>query len=224
MLGTKDMAALLADLHEAEGVVDQNYSAYRTDSAKRQLRQSVYDKHGLTAADVDTSLAWYGYHIDQYTEVYDRVIEILEKRMAGVKSLKSGKDDENVNLSVDGDTAVVWRTYGPALFIPGMQREFMYASISRDRYWKPGDRYDLKFKTVNASGPVDAALTVTYNDGSSDAAHRTLRGEGWQNLYLRLDTARTATAVSLVLRYTSSPEQLVAAVDSATLTRTRRMQ
>ena len=88
VLGKEDMARLLADIHKAEIVAETNTRTYN-DSLKRVLRQSVYARHGVTTEDVDSSLSWYGYNMEKYLEVYDRVIEILEKERDDAR-LKAG--------------------------------------------------------------------------------------------------------------------------------------
>ena len=92
-----DMASLLVDIHKGEGVVDLNSSAYRSDSARKVLKQSIYMRHGVTAEQVDTSLVWYGHNIEKYIEVYDKVIAQLEKELKDADVAASG---EKVQLAV----------------------------------------------------------------------------------------------------------------------------
>lgn len=222
VLGQEDMAQLMADLHEAEGVVDQNYSAYRTDSSKRQLRQAVYVKHGVTQAQVDSSLAWYGYNIERYSKVYDRVLEILNKRLKSVKSHGSDDSKPEMNFAVEGDSAVVWSTYAPLLFSPRMERQLVSTMLQRDQYWRHGDRYVLRYKTVGTLTPVLSRLTVTYaNDSTATRLSQGSR-ETWHTLTLDTDTAAIPQSVVMELRY-AAPEGLggIAAIDSVTITRIR---
>lgn len=67
----KEMAALLADIHKGEGVIDLQSSHYRNDSAKKVLKQSIFISHGVTQEDFDTSLVWYGHNMDSYKDVYE---------------------------------------------------------------------------------------------------------------------------------------------------------
>lgn len=222
VLGQEDMAQLMADLHEAEGLVDQNYTVYRSDSSKLRLRQAVYVKHGVTQAEVDSSLAWYGYNIERYTKVYDRVLEILEKRLKSVRSQGGEASRPDMTFAVEGDSAVVWRTYTPLLFSPRMERELVNTSLQRDQYWREGDRYVLRFKSVGASEPMMARVTVNYARDST--ATRMWQGEmdGWHTLTVDTDTAIMAQSVVMELRYAAPRDTRgIAAIDSVTLTRIR---
>ena len=77
----EEMAQLMADIHTAEAVIELNRGEYRSDSLKQAFKQSVYARHGVDAATVDSSYMWYGRNINSYLEVYDRTIEILEHRL-----------------------------------------------------------------------------------------------------------------------------------------------
>ena len=60
------MARLLADIHIGESVIDANRNQYANDSLKKELKQSVFCKHNVTAQQVDTSFVWYGHNIEKY--------------------------------------------------------------------------------------------------------------------------------------------------------------
>lgn len=223
VLGEEDMAQLMADIHEAEGVMDQNYSIYRTDSTRMRLRQAVYAKHGVTQAEMDSSLAWYGYNIDKYTNVYDRVLEILDKRLKGVRAQGSELQRTGVGMEVEGDTAVVWRSYTPFFFSPRFERQIVSAELARDHYWRHGDRYELRYKTLGATNAVNAYMVARY--GHDSIASRNSRGssDGWHTMTLDTDTVREAQSVVMELRY-AAPEGApgVTAIDSVTITRIHR--
>ena len=100
VISENDMAELLADIHEANAVIEINPAAYNNDSLKKELKQSVFIRHNTTQEQFDTSLLWYGHNLDIYTEVYDNVIEILEERQKNIQkeTLEAGE-----NLIATGD-------------------------------------------------------------------------------------------------------------------------
>ena len=104
VIAPDDMAALMADIHTAEAVVEMNHASYNNDSLKLTMRQSVYMRHGVNSAQVDSSIAWYGRNIKYYMEVYDKTIEILEHRL-----IETGNRIAADNaLSIAGDSVDVW--------------------------------------------------------------------------------------------------------------------
>lgn len=221
VLSTGDMAEVLADIHEAEGLLEQDYNNYRGDSAKIALRQSVYQKHGIDAVTMDTSLAWYGYHIDKYQEVYDEVISILDKRLASIKVSPGQASDLGSYGNVDGDSAIVWRDLQPRYFHSRLFNKYITASLSRDRYWKDGDEYELRFRTTDNHGPVEVSTAVIYGDDTNDMYHRQFSSSGWHSVKFTIDTAKFASRVTFAIGYAPRTVSNVVAVDSVTLLRTR---
>lgn len=221
VLSTDDMAAVLADIHEAEGVLEQDYNNYKGDSAKITLRQSVYHKHGIDAATMDTSLAWYGYHMDKYQEVYDEVIKILDKRLAGIKVSPGQSVDMGSYGNVEGDSAIVWRDLQPRYFHTRLFNKYITASLSRDRYWEDGDEYELRFHSTDNREPVEVTTAILYGDDTNDMIHRQFGTTGWHSLKFTVDTAKFASKVTFAIGYRPQSGSVTAAIDSVTLLRTR---
>ncbi len=107
------MAEIMADLHTGEAVVDANGAAYRNDSVKRALMQSICEIHGVTTADLDTSLYWYGNNLPEYVKVYDKTIEILNARIAEVEKSGAKTAGRIQRDTPDGDSVNIWR--GPLM-------------------------------------------------------------------------------------------------------------
>ena len=120
VLGKNDMADLLVDMNIGECVVEMNFREYNNDSLKKVLRQSILADHGLTSADYDRSIEWYGRNMDKYQDVYDEVIRRLEKRIAEEKLNLSSDDINNATIaqstpssaptqtSFEGDSVDIW--------------------------------------------------------------------------------------------------------------------
>lgn len=106
VIGPKEMTSLLVDIHKGESVIDLNRSAYSSDSMRKVVKQSIYAKHGVTAEQVDTSLVWYGHNVEKYIEIYDGVIEQLEK---DIKNADVSSGGERLHLAVVGDSVDAWR-------------------------------------------------------------------------------------------------------------------
>lgn len=102
ILSEKDMQKVLADMLVAEAMVSGNYKVYQNDTIKLELYESVFRKHKISQAVYDSSLVWYGKHIDVYMKVYDRVIADLGKRVHDLGDVQAdaapstGRDSVNI--------------------------------------------------------------------------------------------------------------------------------
>ena len=86
VLGKKEMASLLTDVHKGESLIEINHNQFSSDSMRRVMKQSVLDAHGVTQQQWDSSLSYYGRNIEQYIELYDIVIAGLEQELKNVNS------------------------------------------------------------------------------------------------------------------------------------------
>lgn len=212
-----DMASLLVDIHKGEGVVDLNSSAYRNDSARKVLKQSIYMRHGVTAEQVDTSLEWYGHNIEKYIEVYDKVIEQLEKELKDADVAAAG---EKVQLAAIGDSVDAWNDTRYRRFAYGAPADNLKFSFRRDENWEEGDVYTWRMFVSNRQSPLRVTIGADYNDGTTDYITTTITSDGWNEVEFPADTARTLRYVYGMIELNPKRGE-IAYVDSITLVRTR---
>ncbi len=185
-----DMASLLADIHIGESVVDLNKSDYRTDSLKQIMLQSVLAKHGVSKQQLDTSFDWYGHNITYYMEVYDKTIELLERRLA-----ETGNRIAAENVSIAGDSVDIW-SGSPFMAVNSLSpSRTVTFSISNDENLEKGDSYTWRARFANNSGSSLWGLIADYTDGSKDILSSELSGEGWQELRFITDSTKTAAHI-----------------------------
>ena len=187
----REMAELMADVHVGEAVVEYNRSQFYSDSMKQAMKQSIYLRHGVTTEEVDSSFAWYGRNITYYMDVYDRTIEILEKRLIETGNRVAA---ENA-LSIAGDSVDVWPN--PRYISINDQdpsRAFTF-SFSSDPNWERGDTYTWRAKFFNAPNESSWLIAAEYADGFVEYVHQRITGDGWKEIRFQTDSARTATRI-----------------------------
>ena len=211
-----EMALLMADVHTGEAVVELNWDQFRSDSAKQVLKESVYAAHGVTAEQVDSSLAWYGRNITYYMDVYDNTISILEKRLIE----RGNKVAAAAAMSVAGDSVDVWT--GPRFMriydrLPSKNVLFGY---ERDRNWERGDIYTWRAKFFNNSDGTIWQIVAEYSDGTIEFIENEVRGEGWKEIELISDSTADLTRVYGFLEPNNTPGTTMA-LDSMEIVRKR---
>ncbi|MCM1111328.1 MAG: DUF4296 domain-containing protein [Clostridium sp.] len=193
----KKMARLMADIHLAEAVVEQRRSDFPNDSVKQVFKESVYRKHSVTSAEVDSSFLWYGRNLEKYVEVYTMTAEILQTELDRSKELAAndGRILEVRSFQAEGDSVDIWSGIRSRAFAPNMSTDRITYEVRSDHNWEEGDIYTLRFKTLNTSRPVLASVSADYPDGTTRYATLTTREDGWQQLTLCLDTDKKASSV-----------------------------
>lgn len=222
VLGKEEMAQLLADIHKGESVVEINPRSYPDDSTKRAFRQSIYAKHGITSEQVDSSLMWYGYNMDKFTEVYDRTIELLEDELASAQENAGSSNSglAEMNIAFEGDSVDVWPGVRYRRLAATMPSDYITFGLSTDRHWERGDVYTLHAKAIDIHSALDVTLAVDYTDGTKEYVHRMMADDGWHDMSLALDSAKIAQYVYGYIHYKPGRRE-VAYIDSIMLVRTR---
>ena len=89
ILSEKKMVELLVDTHLADAIlnVDNSRAEEKRDKALFYY-PSVLEKHGITKAQMDSSVAWYMRHSAAYLRVYEQVVKDLQKRQAKEKPVE----------------------------------------------------------------------------------------------------------------------------------------
>lgn len=176
-----DMAALMADIHTAEAVVDMNSRLYYNDSLRQMLKQSVYARHGVTSEQVDTAFSWYGRNISYYMDVYDKTIEILEHRL-----IETGNRIAAASaVSVAGDSVDVWPG---ARFVTIDRRKpsrTLSFSFNSDDNWEEGDRYTWRAKFYNPGDGARWLIGAEYADGTVEFTDAQVRADGWNEIFFQ---------------------------------------
>lgn len=184
VIGEEDMASLLADLHMAEAAVDLNYSKFPDDSTRLALRQSVYVAHGVTPEQVDSSIGWYGHHLEEYMKVYDRTIEILKDRQ---KDLLASSME---HIVMEGDSVNIWPLSSHFEFSQRSPSRMITFNIEPDSTWRDRDVFILKYYLFSAKDPVITRIAVLYADGSVAYNTGFSRDKGTADCNIRVDSLR----------------------------------
>lgn len=213
-----EMAELMADVRMADAVITVNPSAYGQDAKKMALKEEIFKKHGITSAQFDTSLVWYGHNIEKFQDINEMTIEILEDRLKEANARAAGE----VAMTVAGDSVDLWNGYSYYEFTKNLPTQYLAFSYEADPNWEPGDIYTLRSRIVLPGSSAQWNLTTEYEDGAVDIITMVLSQSepNRQELSLHTDTARVAKRISgwmKIVPFNNKP----AIIDSISLTRRR---
>ncbi len=134
VLSEKKMQSVQADIQLAEAMIALDPEFYTDDATKEALFEAVFKKHATNRAEYDSSLMWYGRHLDIYMEVYDRVLNDLSKRQSALGDVQASViPTETRNDSVD-----IWPRWR--------------LLVLEDRESFAGTTFDIKPESVFPSG------------------------------------------------------------------------
>lgn len=100
-LSRDKMVEVLHDIQLAEAVYQTKYNDFKDKEQKDALILGVLDKHGITQAELDSSLVWYADNAEIYMRVNDSVISSLKEGLVKIeKALPRGFGGSNLNNSI----------------------------------------------------------------------------------------------------------------------------
>lgn len=205
ILNKEQMAELLVDVHKSEAVIALNYSKFPNDSTKSIIRAAVFKRHNITQAQFDSSLVWYGNHIEDYMEIYDKVIERLNQENEEIKALIA-QDNAQI-LTRAGDTVDIWKLERSHIFDSDKRENIFAFDIMADENFFKNDRFILKIHVINV--PKDDAKPLTYLAVRHDEQNINYNWgkiikEGWNELKVQCDSS---IRMNTVYGYIAMPER-----------------
>lgn len=216
------MASLMADIHRGDAVVELDSRSFRDDSTRRALKQSILMKHGVSQAEFDSSLMWYGRNMPLYVEVYDDVVASLEDDIRKARVSKDSRIGFGGSRRIlDGDTVDLWTGSKSARISPATASEFITFHLSSDRTWDRGDSYHLSTVTSGSRSASTRTIVVEYLDGSAEYVVDNQGGDGYHVTDIYLNPDKEASRIYGSIHCVPAAGEVVF-VDSISLIRTRQ--
>lgn len=188
VLSEKEMVSLLADMELAESYSQQQSSQKRND--RLELGKRVLLTHGVSEETLDTTLAWYGRNMDEYTELFEKVDKEINRR----------KEKYTVNsLNIIKNQSDIW-PYSPHIIVSNLNPDdFLKFSIDDPKMGK-GEIVVLSLAT---GSPVTGKgiLGVEYLDGSGESFLFNYVNRNHLDLDLQSDTSKTVSRLYGVLSF-----------------------
>ena len=138
VLSRTQMENVLVEMHIAEAITDEYPAQYRTPEMRQQLLQGVFNKYGVTKAQFDTSLVYYGANLDVYMKIYDKVSARLEEEQNSLAELLQLY--QKSLLTPEGDSVDIWSKKPQLILNPVLLSSTDIFVIKSDSNFKANDR------------------------------------------------------------------------------------
>lgn len=168
VLPENKMENIIYDLYVGEALSDNQYGRYGNSDFKRDFYLSTLEKHGVTEAQYDSSLVFYGKHVDKYRDIYGRVVSRLEKEESKYDRLLA--QEQKAAKSLSGDSVNIWTNNRMFAILPTDDVQ-MIRMIPSDENFKEADSFTLSIDIKNYSSDqlVEAPLlfmSIRHDDNS----------------------------------------------------------
>ncbi|MDE7116589.1 MAG: DUF4296 domain-containing protein [Muribaculaceae bacterium] len=207
VLSDDEMVRLIADIEVAEVYMQHHNSGYYNDSVRDSAVQWALERHGLTKADFDSTMTWYGRNIDEYRDLYGKVDEELASRQRAV----TGMEDTDI-VSTD-----LWPYSRHMIVSANGSSDGLSFSLPPEDIQK-GDRITWKMRLKGLSSG-NILLGVDYDNGTSSYSYQSRNGTSKGEVMLQTDSALQVRRVYGYVR-ANDVSSLPIWIDSISLKRT----
>lgn len=156
VLKEKDMINLMVDMELTEAYINSQPSM--TPKVKEEMGQRVLVLHGVSSETLDTTLAWYGRNMDEYSQLFEKIDKEIIKRRKKYTELEGEKLKVADDLWIFGDHFTISPLSGHDAFTFSIP----YPEIEK------GDVIKFSLFLPNSTN-LKNTLGVEYNDGFGEA-------------------------------------------------------
>lgn len=208
ILSEDKMVAVMVDLQIAEAYERSGDAHGFLDGRDRELLgRGILMHHGVTPEEMDSTLAWYGRNMDEYSKLYKKIDAELNKKE--IKYARAAGESENAGSSAD-----LWpysRHY--VLNDKSLTSGIVVDIPSTDLL--PGDKLTWKM-TVDGASSRTLTLGVDYSDGTSEILKQTNRGfDRWVEVSLQTDSLLEVSRIFAIADFELSGTRVL--IDSVQL-------
>ncbi len=207
ILSEQEMKEVLVDIQLVEALIVTEENKYKDNEAKEALFQSVFRKHQIEQAQYDSSLVWYGENLDVYMQVYDLVIDELNKRQRALGNIQASAAPVSKQDSVD-----IWPRLTYLKLEPNAVFNGVTVNIKPDSHYPSGSTFVLGMRVWGLNNRMknrpeirlsahqgDTIVTVNEKitkDGYHETVLHTVSTKQVHSVYgyIRLDSKGDSTA------------------------------
>ena len=189
VLSRGKMEDVLYDYHIMQGIIDELPSEEREAKAQDYIN-AVFEKHGITEAQFDSSIVYYNRHTQDLHKIYSN----LKERYTTVNDeiqLVNGNNDMMAVFATGGDTTNLWNS---AKLLTLRNKDLLNResfTIQADTSFRRQDQFILTLSPVfikESQSDYDiqlyVGLSVLYTSGKHAGMTRMLNTSGIQQLTL----------------------------------------
>ena len=179
------MEKVLYDYHLTMGMSDNSKN-----TEKEARKKYIFQKHGITAADFDSSMVWYTRESQELMSIYENLNKRFKREYEHVERLLESREEANTRSFASGDTVDVWMKENILWFTKSPLNNRLTFEIKADSTFHPKDAFDWNMDYYfMTEGEAIMGLNVIYENDSVIGMTKSITESGSQSIYLHTDSA-----------------------------------
>jgi hypothetical protein len=196
ILSERKMRVVLYDMLIAEAMVEVKNESFPTNADRQTVYDAVFNKHRITQAEYDSSLIWYGKHIDMYMAVYKLVLKDINAKSDILGETKASILSGDISSQ---DSVDIWTNKRSEIFRSEQDFNTLTFDITPQNPYPSGSSYVLEISVwgippdlqhrpvihlsaVQTDTIISACCEIT-GDGFYEASLKTVADRNVQRIY-----------------------------------------
>ena len=184
-LQPKKMERVIYDLHLAQSLADTDRGGDRA-LLSHTYREAVLRKHGVTEAELDSSLVYYMRHTERLHDIYVNVAQRLEDE---ARDLGADVSELNKYAQNKEDTTDIWKGERTVILSPETGFSYYSFQMKADSSFRRGDCLTLKFNSqfLYQDGTRDGVALLSFRYANDSIAHQIVHANASRDYSVRLN-------------------------------------
>lgn len=171
VLDEQKMIDVLTDVHRSEGLLElqqNNGSVSNNNEFQQSIIAAVLVKQGVTRAQYDSSLVWYGQNLQYLVKVYTKVQRNLQNEILYWTDIDA-KSRNEFGVSEAGDSVQLWTINDYHIFDEKKMQTTRYWEVKADSNYVAGDSivWRLHVHDVPDAHFLVASLSMNYQQADT---------------------------------------------------------
>jgi hypothetical protein len=179
------MERVLYDYHLTLGMSENSKN-----TEKEARKNYIFQKHGITSAEFDSSMVWYTRESKELMSIYENLNKRFKREYEHVERLLESREEANTRSFASGDTVDVWMKENILWFTKSPLNNRLTFEIKADSTFHPKDAFDWNMDYyLMTEGKAIMGLNVIYENDSVIGMTKSITESGPQSIYLHTDSA-----------------------------------
>ena len=179
------MERVLYDYHLTLGMSENSKN-----TEKEARKNYIFQKHGITSAEFDSSMVWYTRESKELMSIYENLNKRFKREYEHVERLLESREEANTRSFASGDTVDIWMKEDILWFTKAPLNNRLTFEIKADSTFHPRDAFNWNMNYYfMADGEAIMGLNVIYENDSVIGMTKSITESGPQSIYLHTDSA-----------------------------------
>lgn len=186
------MERVLYDYHLTLGMSENSKN-----TEKEARKNYIFQKHGITSAEFDSSMVWYTRESKELMSIYENLNKRFKREYEHVERLLESREEANTRSFASGDTVDIWMKEDILWFTKAPLNNRLTFEIKADSTFHPRDAFNWNMNYYfMTEGEAIMGLNVIYENDSVIGMTKSITESGPQSIYLHTDSAYNIKALN----------------------------